>query len=152
MKYKDLPKDIRELAELRAKEELKMPDDETKLCSVVTSFRWQYTTEGHEFWDKINDGNFSVYHELYPNHEWRQPQFTKGEIVEVSNYANGWLKREFYGIAEKCEVKYACYNESYTGIAVWPYCRKLQHEYTIDEARAIIAESKGIELEKITIK
>lgn len=59
---KDLPEDIRELAEYRRKYE------GIKLSEV---FFWEKTPEGLDFWHKIELGDFHVYKEKYPNHEWR---------------------------------------------------------------------------------
>lgn len=155
MKYRDLPKEIRELAELRAKEQNYHPNDDTNLKFDANTFAFDFTKELFKFWSEINSGNFSVYYEKYPNHEWRQTEWqpTKGEMVEVSNDEDEWYKEEFLGIAEKSDWKYIVYTSNeYDGIDNYMYCRKLQHEFTIDEARAIISKSKGIELEKIIIK
>lgn len=65
MKISELPKGLKELAELRRKEfcdrvwNYQIPENLDELSSA---FHWKSTIEGLDFWDEVDKGNFDVYY------------------------------------------------------------------------------------------
>lgn len=65
MKISELPKGLKELAELRRKEycdrvqEYLNPENLDELSSA---FHWKSTIEGLDFWGEVDKGNFDVYY------------------------------------------------------------------------------------------
>lgn len=65
MKISDLPKGLKELAELRRKEfcdrvgNYQIPENLDELSSA---FHWDVTIEGLDFWNKVNDGKLDAYY------------------------------------------------------------------------------------------
>ena len=57
-----LPPEIRELAEKRAKEQ----NESTHYDLLAAMFLWGITHEKREFWQEIENGNYSVFYEKYP--------------------------------------------------------------------------------------
>jgi hypothetical protein len=124
-------KDIRELAELRRSEQGLSTTD-----FLIGAFNWGSTPEKEDFWRSIFQGDFSPYHNVYPNHEWRQPTFQRGEEVEVRDSEDDlWQRRIF--LAEIKGSRYpfctvAPYSESafksgdVFEFAKWKYCRKIE--------------------------
>lgn len=65
MKISDLPKGLKELAELRRKEYCNNVDGYVvaeNLNELSSAFHWDVTIEGVNFWNKVNNGNFDVYY------------------------------------------------------------------------------------------
>lgn len=60
MLISQLPAGLKELAKLRGKQEdsydLRYFDD------LDMAFMWRSTPEGHDFWEEVREGNFSVYY------------------------------------------------------------------------------------------
>lgn len=61
MKISELPRGLKELAELRLQQ---YPDLDPffKDSLHVTSIRWEDTPEGEEFWDNVEEKNFTQYY------------------------------------------------------------------------------------------
>ena len=60
-----LPEPIRALAEKRRSEY----NPKTDSNELDEAFIWDETPERHTFWSKINDGNYSVFYDLYPQRD-----------------------------------------------------------------------------------
>ena len=60
-----LPEPIRALAEKRISEY----KSKTNSDGLDYAFIWDETPERHTFWSKINDGNYSVFYDLYPQRD-----------------------------------------------------------------------------------
>lgn len=65
MKISELPKGLKELAELRRKEyndRLGTYQILENLDELSAAFHWKSTVEGLNFWDEVDKGNFDVYY------------------------------------------------------------------------------------------
>lgn len=58
MLIKDLPEDIKQLALLRQTEYGNYSNDENQ--DVSNSFVWNKTEEGGDYWNEIENGNFTI--------------------------------------------------------------------------------------------
>lgn len=68
-----MPKKLKDLARLRVKE----LNDKLKFnehSKVSTLFNWDKTKEGFQFWRDVDNGNYKVYDQKYPNGHLEQPQ------------------------------------------------------------------------------
>lgn len=72
MLVSDLPKEIQGVALLRHKEQRDKINFTGGLGGIFT---WSDTSEGHKFWQKINNGNFDVFYTKYPKMEPKQEQY-----------------------------------------------------------------------------
>lgn len=71
MLIKDLPIEIQEIVFQRQEEQGNKPDANLDLefCKYEDNFNWDQTIEGHDFWEKINEGNYSEFYKKYPKKE-----------------------------------------------------------------------------------
>jgi hypothetical protein len=151
-------KDIREFAELRRSEQPEYGEGFDR-NDIFYAFSWQRSPEGYYFWYCINDGDFSPYYSKYPNHEWRQPTFQRGEEVEVRYSEDDlWQRRIF--LAEIKGSRYpfctvAPYSESafksgdVFEFAKWKYCRKIEQPTIL--TLQMIADKFNLPVDKIKV-
>jgi hypothetical protein len=152
-------KDIRELAELRRSEQPEYGEGFDR-NDIFYAFSWQRSPEGHDFWSDIYYGNFTPYYSKYPNHEWRQPTFQRGEEVEVRNSEyEDWEPRIFLA-----EIKGAIYpfqaivhshrDRIKTGeafaLSSWKYCRKIEQPTIL--TLQMIADKFNLPVDKIKVE
>jgi hypothetical protein len=76
-----LPEPIRELAEKRRSEQC----IETISDYLAARFEWRKTKEGHDFWQEIENNNYSVFYTLYP-----QKDKLDEVISEIEKAINMW--------------------------------------------------------------
>lgn len=92
MKISELPKGLKELAELRRKEyhiKVKGCVVRSGLYELSSAFHWEGTIEGLDFWSKIDNGDFDVYYsgiikleDIPINYEVVKPQETQLDRIE----------------------------------------------------------------------
>jgi hypothetical protein len=146
-------KDIRELAELRRSEQGLSTTD-----FLIGAFNWGSTPEKEDFWRSIFQGDFSPYHNVYPNHEWRQPTFQRGEEVEISDDGKFWQNRIFLTeikgadrpFIAVCQVWEDAFREgkpfkTYS----WKYCRKIEQPTIL--TLQMIADKFNLPVDKIKV-
>lgn len=153
----NLPKDIRELAELRRSEQpefCKFWDGDPDKLSYA--FKWSDTPEKKDFWGEIYyQGNYQPYYDLYPNHEWRQPVFEWGEEVEVRDSdIDDWKSRLYLITIKGARLPYICLTRGHEeafkkgqlfSTCAWEQIRKKEKEtvLTLSEATQILSDKLG---------
>ena len=112
--WKDLPKPIRELAESLVD---KNHDylDYLKSNYLAEAFDWCETEQGLDFWSNIDDGDFDVFYEKYPQKEIEEN--SAYDYVNPTHYKNFnketidmmldiWGKEKLIAHCEMCAFKY----------------------------------------------
>jgi hypothetical protein len=151
-------KDIRELAELRRSERPAEYGEGFDINDISCAFIWQRSPEGRAFWSDIYYGNFQPYYSKYPNHEWRQPTFQRGEEVEISDDGKFWQNRIFLTeikgadrpFIAVCQVWEDAFREgkpfkTYS----WKYCRKIEQPTIL--TLQMIADKFNLPVDKIKV-
>ena len=93
MNISNLPNGLKELAKKRRKEDeygefFKSDEDR------VYAFAWDKTKEDYNFWNRVNGGDFSVYDDLYPTHQWIDDYPGEYQVIADANivtYADGYI-------------------------------------------------------------
>lgn len=91
---KDLPKGLYELTTLEALKEGKQTITEIMYSKLIQAIDWTTTTDGADFWRKINDGDLT---------EFKQKYGAKGELA-IKMFKDFMEKRELQEIKDKQEV------------------------------------------------
>jgi len=91
---KDLPKGLYELTMFEALKEGKQTITEITYSKLIQAIDWTTTTDGADFWRKINDGDLT---------EFKQKYGAKGELA-IKMFKDFMEKRELQEIKDKQEV------------------------------------------------
>jgi hypothetical protein len=153
-------KDIRELAELR-RSELPEFGEGFNRNELVRAFEWDSAQEGYSFWHAIYNGNFQPYYKVYPNHEWRQPTFQRGEEVEVRCWEEDdpWQQRIFLAEIKGSNYPFITVEERSTlnfkqgktfDTARWKCCRKIKKPTVL--TLQMIADKFNLPVDKIKVE
>lgn len=151
MLIKDLPQKIREIAEMRLKEQGGDLKKYKEIDGLQKWFAWYRTTEGEDIWREVNNGNFKPFYDFHKTtpetkKEWMP---VMGELVEMSDEGIIWVKRIF-----AVEYKGKYYTESNLDEDLIPYnhIRKIEAiEISMDEAITDIAKLRNVSPDKIKI-
>jgi hypothetical protein len=151
-------KDIREFAELRRSEQPEYGEGFDR-NDIFYAFSWQRSPEGYYFWYCINDGDFSPYYSKYPNHEWRQPTFQRGEEVEVrDNERYDWQRRIFLVEIKGAQKPFTVVGGGWEDVFIkgepfitsdWKYCRKIEKPTIL--TLQMIADKFNLPVDKIKV-
>ena len=153
MKIKELPKEIQERIFECQIEQGNKPTNELTLGSNRDgyNFDWSYSTEGLDFWNKINSGNYEIFFARYPKKE-----AFKERVMVVSNDNINWFQTVVFD--NRKERYFAWFGSKtledsvpITRVMTWRYAKDIEETEDFKITFGEVAKLVGCNVNKLKI-